>query len=219
MSKNKLIKFAETETFPNFFQPSREELLSDHFDKKGQWHVFFQNNNPIVLELGCGRGEYSVGLAQLHPDKNFIAMDRKGARMWKGCKYTVDNQMNNVAFLRTQIDNVNFCFAKHEIDEIWITFPDPQPKKENKRLTSLRFLDRYRQFLASEAKINLKTDSDLLYQYTQEIIAKNHYKTLIQIDDVYAQAFVSPELNIHTYYENLWLEKGMKIKYLQFVID
>ncbi len=165
MSKNKLAKFAETETFPNFFQPSMEELTKG-FDKKGRWHDFFENNNPIVLELGCGRGEYTIGLAKFYPEKNFIGMDIKGARMWQGCRFAIDNQMKNVAFLRTQIDYVNLCFDKGEIEEIWITFPDPQPKKKNKRLTSLRFLERYKQCIANHAKINLKTDSDLLYQYT-----------------------------------------------------
>ena len=139
--------------------------------------------------------------------------------MWQGCRFAIDNQMKNVAFLRTQIDYVNLCFDKGEIEEIWITFPDPQPKKKNKRLTSLRFLERYKQCIANHAKINLKTDSDLLYQYTQELIAENHYKILERIDDIYATKSRRPELDILTYYEKMWLDRGLKIKYLQFQID
>ena len=174
MGKNKLQRFAENLTFDNFFQPTYDEISTGYF-LKGKWASdFFKNNNPIVLELGCGKGEYSVGLARRYPDKNFIGLDIKGARMWRGCKTAVDENIQNIAFLRTRIELIEHYFAENEISEIWITFPDPQPRriKENKRLTSPAFLKRYASILKKDLIIHLKTDAFLLYFYTMEIIKK-----------------------------------------------
>lgn len=218
MGRKKLTKFAETLTFPNFFQPSRDEVFTQGFQWKGRWKDFFKNNNPIVLELCCGRGEYTIGLAKMFPEKNFIGIDRKGARMWQGCKYSIENQMTNVAFLRMQIEMVNHYFAPDEVSEIWITFPDPQPKKVNKRMTSPLFLDRYKQILSPEGTVNLKTDSPLMYEYTLEIIKKMQYRISQNIEDIYVLPQIAEHLKIRTYYENMWIDKGLTIRYLQFLL-
>ncbi len=219
MSKNKLEKFAENETFPNFFQPSYSDVKEKGFPLKGKWgKSFFKNDNPIILELGCGRGEYTVSMADLFPDKNFIGIDRKGARMWKGCKTSVENSLNNVAFLRMQISNITNYFCKDEISEIWITFPDPQPKrsKVNKRLTSILFLDRYRQILKHDGIIHLKTDDDLLYVYTLEVINDLKEELIEKQDDIYTSDNLDELLKIETYYEKMWKEEGKSIKYIKF---
>ena len=222
MGKNKLEKFAENATFPNFFQPLQADMLENDFELKGKWGShFFKNSNPIVLELACGRGEYTVGLAEKYPDKNFIGIDRKGARMWKGCKESVQNQLFNVAFLRTQIGLIKHFFAQNEVDEIWITFPDPQParSKTNKRLTSPLFLDFYSYILKPNGLIHLKTDSDSFYEYTLDVIENLHYELLEKDADIHANAQINSDLNIQTYYETLWRKEGKVIKYVQFRVN
>ena len=219
MSKNKLAKFAENETFPNFFQPSYNDIKENGFPLKGKWATdFFKNDNPIILELGCGRGEYTIGLAEIFPDKNFIGIDRKGARIWKGCKTSIENNMENVAFLRMQINHIVSYFEKNEISEIWITFPDPQPKrsKVNKRLTSPLFLDFYRQIVKLGGIIHLKTDDDSLYAYTLEVIADLGEELIEKQDDIYASQNPDETLKIETYYEKMWREEGKSIKYIKF---
>src|SRR5690606_17521039 len=186
-SKNKLKRFKENETFSNVIQPTREEVVSGDFYLKGKWNQeIFKNDNPIVLELGCGKGEYSVGLSQKYPNKNFIGIDIKGARMWVGAKQAEALNLNNVAFLRTRIDFIEQAFAKDEVDEIWITFPDPQPQKtrERKRLTHLRFLERYRNLLKKGGIVHLKTDSRLLYDFTLEVIKDNKLELIVHTPDL-----------------------------------
>ena len=219
MSKNKLAKFAENETFPNFFQPSYNDIKENGFPLKGKWATdFFKNDNPIILELGCGRGEYTIGLAELFPDKNFIGIDRKGARIWKGCKTSIENNIENVAFLRMQINHIINYFEKNEISEIWITFPDPQPKrsKVNKRLTSPLFLDFYRQILKTNGIIHLKTDDDSLYTYTLEVIEDLGEELIEKQNDIYVSQNPDKTLKIETYYERMWREEGKSIKYIKF---
>ena len=168
-SKNKLRRFKENETFSNVFQPSREELVESNFNLKGNWQKeVFKNNNPLVLELGCGKGEYSVALAQKYPDKNFVGIDIKGARFWRGAKTAIEEKIPNVAFLRTQIELIDHAFAENEVDEIWITFPDPQIKykRTKHRMTNATFLERYKQILKPEGVVNLKTDSEVMHGYT-----------------------------------------------------
>ena len=168
-SKNKLKRFKENETFPNVFQPGRDTLVNDQFALKGQWRdQVFRNDNPIVLELGCGKGEYTVGLAKRHPEKNFVGIDIKGARFWRGAKTAFEDQMGNVAFLRIQIELITYAFAEDEVDEIWITFPDPQIKyrRTKHRMTNMDFLDRYRCILKPDGVLHLKTDSEFMHGYT-----------------------------------------------------
>ena len=222
MSKNKLAKFAENATFPHFFQPSQAEVLEKGFELKGKWRSdFFKNDNPIVLELACGRGEYTVGLAAKYPTKNFIGIDRKGARMWKGGKESLHAQLSNVAFLRTQIGLIKYFFDENEVDEIWITFPDPYParSKINKRLTSPLFLDFYKYILKPNGLIHLKTDSEPLYEYTLEIIENLHYEIVEKNADIYANYHINNDLDIQTYYETLWRKKGGIIKYIRFKVS
>lgn len=219
MGKNKLEKFAENAAFPNFFQPSQLSVMENDFELKGKWRSdFFKNDHPLVLELACGRGEYTVALAAKYPNKNFIGIDRKGARMWKGCKESIEAQMPNVAFLRTQIGLIKHFFAENEVDEIWLTFPDPHAarSKTNKRLTSPLFLDFYREILRPDGTIHLKTDSELLYEYTLEVIENLHYELLEKQPDIDAAQHLDDDLNIQTYYENLWRKEGIAIKYIRF---
>jgi len=215
--KRKLARFAENETFSHLFQPKMFPP-ADH-ELKGKWHsAFFKNENPIVLELGCGRGEYTVSLAERHPEKNFIGIDWKGARLWRGAKTSFDNKMSNVAFLRIMILNIGNFFSTDEISEIWITFPDPQPQqsRERKRLTSPRFLDLYKQFLKSGGDIHLKTDNRGFYDYTLEVIKENKLKKKYSTDDLYHSDAVNEILEIKTTYEKIFLEQGSKICYLKF---
>jgi tRNA (guanine-N7-)-methyltransferase len=221
MGKNKLAKFAEMETFPHVFQMSSNAILSgETFSKKGTWNSsFFGNSNPIVLELGCGKGEYTVNLAKLFPDKNFIGVDIKGARIWSGAKQSLEGQMTNVAFIRANIEMIHHFFAHNEVAEIWLTFPDPQMKKVNKRLTSTNFMSLYQRFLKSDGLIHLKTDSNFMYTYTCEMVKENSFTVQENINDLYSQQNIEPVLQIKTYYEQQWLERGLTIKYIRFQLD
>lgn len=218
MAKKKLIHFQENLTFPHLFQPSYKERHDD-FHLKGSWNkAFFKNESPIILELGCGKGEYTIGLAEKHPDHNHIGIDLKGARLWRGCKTVEENQMTNVAFIRSRIDHAERFFGKEEVSEIWITFPDPQQGKARKRLTSPVFLDRYKNFLTSDNIIHLKTDDEPFFQYTLETVHEQNHEVLLRIEDVYASGYTGDAASFKTFYEMMWLEKGKKIYYLQFRI-
>lgn len=220
-SKGKLEKFAENLTFPNLFQPDYDQV-KENFFLKGKWNEeFFKNTNPIVLELGCGKGEYSVGLARKYPNKNFIGIDLKGARLWRGCKTSNDEGMQNVAFIRTKIQHIQLLFEENEVDEIWVTFPDPQPKhsKRNKRLTSQRFLDSYDKILKANSIIHLKTDSESLFDYTLEVIAENNHQLHIAVKDIYHHDGLDEVKSIKTHYEKLFSEQGYDINYLNFTLN
>lgn len=221
MGKNKLAKFAEMTSFPHVFQVSSSEILSGKpFEYKGKWNEsVFKNGNPIVLELGCGKGEYSVNLASLFPEKNFIGVDIKGARMWTGAKESFERKMKNVAFLRTNIEMIHHFFAVDEVSEIWLTFPDPQMKKKSKRLTATNFMKSYQQFVKDGGSIHLKTDSNFMFTYTCEMVRANRYPVIASTDDLYASVSGDPVLNIKTYYEQQWLERGISIKYIQFKLE
>jgi tRNA (guanine-N7-)-methyltransferase len=218
-SKNKLKRFKENETFTNVFQPSREEVLNKTLGKKGQWAQFFGNNNPIVLELGCGKGEYTVGLAKRYPNKNFIGIDIKGARFWRGAKTALEETLPNVAFIRTQIELVEHLFFTHEVAEIWITFPDPQIKykRTKHRLTNPVFLDKYKQILIPSGCVHLKTDSEYMHGYTLGLLQGMGLPIAYANHDVYKNEG-SPEevLGIQTFYENQYLAVGKPITYLRF---
>lgn len=220
MGKNKLAKFADMAEYPHVFEYPFAALQEKGFDMKGHWNEhFFKNNHPIVLELGCGKGEYTVGLGKLFPEKNFIGIDIKGARMWTGAKESLEAGMNNVAFLRTSIELIAHFFASGEVAEIWITFPDPQMKKVNKRLTSTRFMKMYRKILSGEGIIHLKTDSNFMYTYTHLMAKSNNYPILISTDDLYHSGLANEILSIQTYYEQQWLNRGLNIKYIKFVCE
>lgn len=216
----KLQKFAEFESFKNcFYLPF--EKKHEGLALKGKWKSdYFKNNHPIVLELGCGRGEYTIGLAKNNSNKNYIGVDIKGNRIWTGAKEAISSNMNNVAFIRVLIDFIDCCFSENEVDEIWITFPDPQPNKprERKRLTSLRFLERYFRILQPEGIIRLKTDSTFFYEYTLEVIREQKLQLIHSSSDLYSHNPSGMEelTQIQTYYENLFSSKGEKIKYCSF---
>lgn len=218
-SKNKLKRFKENETFTNVFQPSREEVLNKTLGKEGQWAQFFGNNNPIVLELGCGKGEYTVGLAKRYPNKNFIGIDIKGARFWRGAKTALEETLPNVAFIRTQIELIEHLFFTHEVAEIWITFPDPQIKykRTKHRLTNPVFLDKYKQILIPSGCVHLKTDSEYMHGYTLGLLQGMGLPIAYANHDVYKNEG-SPEevLGIQTFYENQYLAVGKPITYLRF---
>lgn len=219
-SKNKLKRFKENETFSNVIQPTREEITNKEFHLKGKWaKEFFKNNLPIVLELGCGKGEYSVGLAKMYPEKNFLGIDIKGARFWRGAKTAVEEEMNNVGFLRTQIELIDLIFAENEVDEIWITFPDPQIKykRTKHRLTNTEFLQKYKKILKPDGVVNLKTDSEFMHGYTLGLLHGEGHEILHANHDVYKNEY-SPEevVGIQTFYENQYLEENKKITYIKF---
>lgn len=221
MAKRKLKKFAEVSAFTNCFFLSFEDSKAEGLPLKGKWNTtYFKNNNPIVVELGCGKGEYTVGLANRFPDKNFIGVDIKGNRIWTGAKTAIENKMNNVAFIRTRIDFIESCFNAHEVDEIWITFPDPQPQKTRtrNRLTNMIFINRYKKILKPGGSINLKTDNEPFYEYTKEVIADNKLKQIDATNDLYADTLQRDEAltNIKTYYEKKFSDMGFKICYLKF---
>lgn len=219
-SKNKLKRFKENETFANVIQPTREEVIKG-FGHQGKWHQFFGNGNPIVLELGCGKGEYTVGLARRYPHKNFIGIDIKGARFWRGAKTALEEKLENVAFVRTQIELVDKIFAQQEVSEIWITFPDPQIKykRTKHRMTNEAFLEKYRRILKMDGMVHLKTDSEFMHGYTLGLLHGKGHQVLYANHDVYTNEG-SPEevLQIQTFYEKQYLEKGKAITYIQFRI-
>jgi tRNA (guanine-N7-)-methyltransferase len=219
MAKNKLRKFEEMNTFPHMFQYPFNTLCEEGFEMKGRWgEVFFRNTAPIILELGCGKGEYTVGLGKRFPAKNFIGVDIKGARMWSGAKQAMEEGLLNVAFLRTRIELLTRFFAPSEVSEIWITFPDPQIKKTNKRMTSARFMQLYSEILSDRGIIHLKTDSPFMYAYTCEMIRVNHLSASVCTNDLYHMP-IDEMLSIRTFYEQQWLARGMKIKYIRFVCE
>ena len=218
MAKQKLQRFAELETFPNVFQQRVTFPHPDHF-LKGKWHSdYFKNNSDIVLELGCGRGEYTVYLAEQFPNKNFFGIDIKGNRLWRGAKTALEKGFSNTCFMRIQIDHGIYYFAPNEVSEIWITFPDPQPQqtREHKRLTSPRFLNYYRKFLKPGGVIHLKTDSRFLFDYTREVVAQEKLVVHQDITDIYSYPDLAPELLVRTTYENMFLKKGVPINYIRF---
>ena len=220
MGKNKLQKFADMDDYSHVFQYPFAVLKEEGFEMKGRWNeLFFKNDNPIVLELGCGKGEYTVGLAKLFPEKNFVGIDIKGARMWTGAKQALEENLPNVAFLRTNIELINYFFSSEEVSEIWITFPDPQMSKVNKRMTSTRFIKLYRNILKENGIIHLKTDSNFMFTYTSEMIKVNQFPVLTQTDDLYNSNIVDPILSIQTFYEQQWIERGLNIKYVKFICE
>ncbi len=222
-SKNKLKRFKENDTFTNVFQPTRDALVSGNYELKAQWHSkFFKNNNPIVLELGCGKGEYSVALAKKYPNKNFIGVDIKGARFWRGAKTALEENLPNVAFLRTQIELIDHAFAKNEVDEIWITFPDPQIKykRTKHRLTNAEFLNRYKHILKPDGVVNLKTDSEFMHGYTLGLLHGAGHEVLYANHNVYKQEGSPEEVtSIQTFYESQYLKQNKPITFVRFKIN
>ncbi len=219
MGKGKIGKFEELKMLDNVFQPSFEEVFGKDFRLKGKWcRDHFGNDHPLTLELGCGKGEYTVGLARLFPDRNFIGMDIKGARIWTGAVQAHKESIPNVAFIRTRIEFINSFFDREEVDEIWLTFPDPQEKKRRnkKRLTASRFLNSYREFLRDRGIIHLKTDNPALYHYTLTLIRENELPLLMATEDLYGSDQYGQDYGIQTFYEKQFIEKGLPIHYLRF---
>lgn len=209
------------ETFKNVFQYPYSVISEVPFTMKGHWREqYFHNDNPIVLELGCGKGEYTVGLARMYPNFNFIGVDIKGARIYTGAKQALEENLPNVAFLRTSIEIIDRFFGQDEVQEIWLTFSDPQMKNVHKRLTSTFFMNRYRHFLINNGIIHLKTDSNFLFTYTTYMVEKNNLPVLLRTEDLYHTDGLDDRtreiLGIHTYYENQWIERGLSIKYMKF---
>ncbi len=222
--KNKLQKFEENKTFDNLFEYSYERIMAEGFPLKGKWSEFFHNDHPIVLELGCGKGEYTVGLARVHPEVNYIGVDIKGARMWRGLTQARDEGLSNVAFIRARIDQIEHFFGPGEVSEIWVTFPDPHPgegvRNARHRLTSPEFLERYRKIVRPEGILNLKTDSPIMYEFTlHEVIEKQGLSLYYATDDLYTNADELEVKHIRTFYEQMWLDQGLTIKYLRFKIN
>ncbi len=219
MAKKKLIHFQENLTFPHLLQPGYHEIEKG-FRLSSCWGKdFFFNTNPIILELGCGKGEYTVGLAQKYPQKNFIGIDLKGARLWRGARTVQEMGMKNVAFIRTQVDHLNKFFGPGEVSEIWITFPDPQGHKERKRLTAPVFLDKYKIILVPEGILHMKTDDLDFNNYTLKIIGQYRHSLLFSTNDLYHSGCLEDVISIRTYYENMWLESDKKICYIKFKLN
>jgi len=220
MAKRKLQRFAENYTFPNMFQPSFQELLNG-FTHRGNWKAFFGNDNPIILELGCGKGDYTVGLARVNPDKNYIGIDLKGARMWRGCKQSQEENLKNVAFIRNHVQNIRQFFAPGEVSEIWITFPDPQPResREHKRLTAPRFLNIYRQVLKEQGLLHLKTDNQELFDYSLGVIEEHHHHLQYATHDLYTEEGQEVAKMVQTFYEQMFLAEGKSICYAEFSLS
>ena len=236
MGKGKLAKFADMASYENVFQYPYSVVEHVPFEMQGHWHEqYFHNQNPIVLELGCGKGEYTVELAKLYPDTNFIGVDIKGARMWTGATQALNEGLKNVAFLRTNIEIIERFFSEDEVQEIWLTFSDPQMKNPRKRLTSTYFMERYRKFLIDGGIIHLKTDSNFLFTYTSYMVEHNHLPVLFRTEDLYgnnivqssarptdacyhrdARMFNPQLLSIQTYYESMWIARSLNIKYMKW---
>lgn len=220
MGKNKLKRFAENATFKHVFQPVQKELVGVDHEMKGKWNSFFKNDHPLTLELGCGGGEYTVDLAKRYPERNYIGIDIKGARLWKGARIAHDEKLTNIAFIRTRIHNITSFFTPEDvIDELWITFPDPQPRegKAKKRLTSSALLKKYREFSHKDCIVNLKTDSRFLFEYTlNDVIKEEKLELLTLCEDVYKDYTSGPLVEVQTFYEKMWLKDGLKIHYLQW---
>lgn len=229
MGKDKLKRFAAVAEYENVLEPTWEESMNQEYYLKGKWASdFFKNDNPIVLELACGGGEYTVGLARIHPQKNFLGIDIKGNRIWKGATIALQDKQSNVGFLRTRIDFIENFFRENEISEIWITFPDPQKQKNRarKRLTHPMFLNRYKKFLEANGIVRLKTDSTFLYEFTRSVIKDHKLTVSCESDDIYGElvpsqreSMLSKELDIKTFYEKKWLDEGKLIKYVAFNLD
>ncbi len=220
MGKNKLSKFADLNTYEHVVQITYKKLLAEEFKYKGKWsEAFFGNSNPIVLELGCGKGEYTVKLASHFPEYNFIGLDIKGARMWVGATQAMERGLNNVGFLRTNIENIRLFFAEKEVSEIWLTFPDPQMKKTRKRMTATNFIEKYRKLMVPNGIIHLKSDSNFMYRYTEAMVAENQFELIRKTDDLYQSELLDDVLSIQTYYERQWLDRGLSIKYLSFKLS
>lgn len=217
MGKNKLKKFAEMKDFVCVLEYPRERLIAEGFPYQGKWEQeFFKASRPLTLELGCGKGEYTVGLARACPSRSFIGVDVKGARIWRGAKTVEEEGIPNAGFLRAEIENIDKFFAPGEVDELWITFPDPQMQKTRKRLTSTRFLTLYSRFLKPGGVVNLKTDSPFLYEYTRRLVELNGFEVLSNTDDLYGSGRADASTAIKTFYESQWLSRGKKIKLLSF---
>ncbi len=227
MGKGKLAKFADMEQYENVFQYPYSVVEHVPFEMRGHWHEqYFDNDNPIILELGCGKGEYTVELAKRYPDRNFIGVDIKGARMWTGATQALNEGLKNVAFLRTNIEIIERFFAEDEVSEIWLTFSDPQMKNPRKRLTSTYFMERYRKFLVDGGIVHLKTDSNFLFTYTTYMVERNQLPVLLSTDDLYSresrdsrksrESSFSEAASIQTYYESMWIARGLSIKYMKW---
>jgi tRNA (guanine-N7-)-methyltransferase len=220
VGKNKLAKFGEMERFENVIQVPYRNVQHENFNLKGKWAPeFFKNENPVILELGCGKGEYTVELAEKNPEINYIGVDIKGARMHVGAKHALANGLKNVAFLRTNIEIINHFFGEEEVAEIWLTFPDPQMKKTRKRLTSTFFLNLYKQFLKKDGIVHLKTDSNFQFTYTSALVHLNGFEILAETNNLYESEILDETLQIKTFYEKQWLSRGITIKYIAFKLN
>lgn len=220
MGKDKLRRFEENKSFSCLYQPEFEEVFRTDYHLKGLWHKeVFKNDNPIVLELGCGRGEYTVDLAKEFPEKNFIGIDIKGARLWRGAKSVVEEKIPNAAFVRCRIEFIDSLFAAGEVSEVWITFADPQIRRDNKRLTGVQFLEKYMTFMKNNGLVHLKTDSPYLYEFTCALVKQSGYEILEENKDIYGSGRADKILSIKTHYEKQYLERGIPITYLSFKLN